>query len=149
MTTATESPPDSATDEAPEAAAAAPPPPPDRDRPRKTVFGIGLTDSTRHRLRDCGFFDVVDDPENAGDADLVAVSTRIPPGRSAWPTYVTPLPGSRSGSGLSQRHIGQCVVTVFGAVCAEPNLASVRWVGRRAVGARIQVGRCPRQAVLG
>ena len=81
MTTATETPPE-ATDEAPEAAAPAAPAIPERDRPRKVVYGVSLTDSSLNRMRDCGFFDVVDDPERIGEADLVAVSTRVPPGRT-------------------------------------------------------------------
>ncbi|MDJ0499119.1 MAG: HD domain-containing protein [Acidimicrobiia bacterium] len=81
MTTATETPPQ-ATDEAPEAAAPAAPAIPERDRPRKVVYGVSLTDSSLNRMRDCGFLDVIDDPERIEDADVVAVSTRIPPGRT-------------------------------------------------------------------
>lgn len=81
MTTATETP-SEATEEAPQAAAPAEPSVPERDRPRKIVFGVGLTDSSLNRMRDCGFLDVIDDPERVGEADVVAVSTRIPPGRN-------------------------------------------------------------------
>ena len=81
MTTEIDTPPE-ATEEAPEAAEpAAPPAVPERDRSRKVVFGVNLTDSSLNRMRDCGFLDVIDDPEAIGDADVIAVSTRIPPGR--------------------------------------------------------------------
>lgn len=82
MTTATENPADNATEEAAEAPLPEAPSTPERNRPTKTLLSVGLTDSTLNRLRDCGFFDVVDDPTQAGDVDLVAVSTRVPPGRT-------------------------------------------------------------------
>jgi HD-GYP domain-containing protein (c-di-GMP phosphodiesterase class II) len=97
MTTATENPPEVATDEAPEAPEETTPEVPEipeRDRPRKTVFGLGLTDSTLNRLRDCSFFDVVDDAERLGDADIVAVSTRVPPGRTIKLSDIEVKPGT-------------------------------------------------------
>ena len=81
MTTATDTPPEAVTDDAAEDLEPAIPEAPERDRPRKMVFGVGLTDSTLNRMRDCGYFDVVDDIESIGSADIVAVSTRIPPGK--------------------------------------------------------------------
>lgn len=93
MTTATETPASTATDEAPAVTAPVAPQTSDRDRPRKTVFGVGLTDSSLNRFRDCGFFDVVDDPEQAGNADLVVVSTRVPPGRTVKTNEIAAKPG--------------------------------------------------------
>lgn len=93
MTTATDTPPDTATEEAPEAAEPAAQRTPERDRPRKTVFGVGLTDSTLNRLRDCGYFDVTDEADRAGEADVVAVSTRIPPGRTINTDEIAAKPG--------------------------------------------------------
>lgn len=57
------------------------------------VFGIGLTDATLNRLRDYGFFDVFDDAEQAGDADVVAISTRVPPGRTIQVGDIGSKPG--------------------------------------------------------
>jgi HD-GYP domain-containing protein (c-di-GMP phosphodiesterase class II) len=71
-----------ATEEAPEAAEPAQPAVPQGDRPRQIVYGVSLTDSSLNRMRDCGFFDVIDDAERIGDAAIIAVSTRIPPGRT-------------------------------------------------------------------
>ena len=85
MTTATDTAPETATDETPEAVESAASSAPDRDRPRKIVFGVGLTESTLNRLRDCGFFDVIDDEDRIGDADIVAVSTRVAPGQTISP----------------------------------------------------------------
>lgn len=82
MTTATETPQEAITEEATEAPEPAPAPAPERDRPRRTVIGVGLTDSTLNRMRDCGFFDVGDDLESIGSAEVVAVSTRVPPGKT-------------------------------------------------------------------
>lgn len=94
MTTATDTPPEEATEQAPPAAdVEAAPEAPDRDRPRKIVFGVGLTDATLNRLRDYGFFDVVDEADRAGDADVVAVSTRVPPGRTIKADDIGSKPG--------------------------------------------------------
>lgn len=82
MTTATDTPPEAITEEATEAPEPAPAPIPERDRPRKMVFGAGLTDSTLNRMRDCGFFDVIDDVESIDSADVVVASTRVPPGKT-------------------------------------------------------------------
>ena len=84
MTTATETPPEAITEEAEEAQEAPPPPPPatpERTRDLKIVFGVGLTSSTLNRMRDSGAFDVIDDIESIGSAEVVVVSTRLPPGK--------------------------------------------------------------------
>jgi GGDEF domain-containing protein len=93
LTTATDTPPDTATDEAPEATEPEAPQTPERDRQLKKVFGVGLTNSTLNRFRDCGYFDVTDDPDQASDADVVAVSTRVPPGRTINTAHIYAKPG--------------------------------------------------------
>lgn len=82
MTTATETPPEAGTDDVAEAPEPKPTSTPESDRPLQVVFGVGLTDSTHNRMRDCGFFDLIDDVESIGTANLIAVSTRVPPGKT-------------------------------------------------------------------
>ena len=48
----------------------------------RLVVSLWLSDSVRNRLVAAGGLQIVDDLDRIGSADLIAVSTRIPPGES-------------------------------------------------------------------
>ena len=49
----------------------------------RLVVSLWLSDSVRGRLLAAGGLQIVDDVERLAEAELLAVSTRIPPGESA------------------------------------------------------------------
>jgi HD-GYP domain-containing protein (c-di-GMP phosphodiesterase class II) len=134
----------------------------------RLVVSLWLSDSVRNRLVAAGGLQIVDDLDRAGSADLIAVSTRIPPGESpariaeirqiaACPIVVIVHPGgedvavalmSGGASGLVAEGNEPTVAAFFGSdmsgasfIEAYEQTLDRRSAGRRASGDRDPVTR--------